>query len=96
MSASDRVNYLNVPGSGEIMTPDFLFVVALHDQFSDRVQALRAERLAVSAAATREGRQPAHLAPSPATTTDWQVPEVPEELMQPGIEISGPVAMTST
>ena len=48
----------------------------------------------MSAAAVREGRQPAHLPPSPATTTDWQVPPVPEELKQPGIEISGPVALT--
>ncbi|MDP6821895.1 MAG: hypothetical protein QF554_01195 [Dehalococcoidia bacterium] len=96
MSASDRVKYPNVPGSGEIMTPDFLeYVVALHDEFNDRVLALRAERLAVSAAAVREGRQPGHLAPGPATTTDWQVPPVPEELKQPGIEISGPVSMTS-
>ncbi len=96
MSASDRTNYPNVPGSGEILTPEFLeYLVALHDQFNDRVQMLRAERLNVSHAAIRDGRQPAHLAPSPATTTDWQVPPVPEELRQPGIEISGPVAMTS-
>ena len=45
MSASDRVNFPNVPGSAEILTPEFLeYVVALHDKFSDRVQALRAER----------------------------------------------------
>jgi malate synthase len=96
MSASDRINFKSVPRSGEILTPDFLnYVLSLHDRFNDRIQELRADRLAVSAAATGEGRQPAHLAPSPATTTNWQVPEVPEELRQPGIEISGPVAMTS-
>ena len=96
MSASNRVKYLNVQGSGEIMTPDFLdYLVALHDRLIGRVHALRDERLAVSAAATRDGRQPSHLPPSFATTTDWQVPEVPEELKLPGIEISGPVSMTS-
>jgi malate synthase len=53
MSASDRVNYPNVPGSGEIFTPEFLeYVVALHDKFDDSVQELRADRLAVSQAAT--------------------------------------------
>ena len=40
MLASDRVNYSSVPGSGEILTPQFVeYLVALHDQFTDRVQA---------------------------------------------------------
>ncbi len=83
-------------GSGEIFTPEFLeYVVSLHDRFGDRVHALREERLVVSAAATRESRQPGHLPPGPATTTDWQVPPLPEELTRPGIEISGPAALTS-
>ena len=96
MTASDRVSYTDVPGSGEIFTPEFLeYVVSLHVRFNDRIHALREERLAVSIAATRENRQPGHLPPSPATTTGWQVPRLPEELTLPGIEISGPAAMTS-
>ncbi|MDA1256903.1 MAG: hypothetical protein O3C10_03550 [Chloroflexi bacterium] len=95
MAAIDRVNYPEVPGSGEIFTPEFLdYLVSLHDRFGERIHALREQRLAVSAAAVRDGRQPGHLPPSPATTTEWQVPPVPEELTRPGIEISGPAAVT--
>ncbi|MBT3943530.1 MAG: hypothetical protein HOE75_00580 [Chloroflexi bacterium] len=95
MTANGRIRFSEVPGSDEILTPEFLvYVGELHDRFNDRIRALREERLSVSASAVREGKQPAHLPPSPATTTDWQVPPVPEELMQPGIEISGPVSIT--
>lgn len=96
MAGTNRISFLNVQGSDEILTPEFLdYVVELHDRFNDRIHALREERLAVSAAAVLDGKQPNHLPPSTATTTDWQVPTVPEELRQPGIEISGPAAMTS-
>ena len=42
-----------------------------------------------------QGAQPTHLPPSEATTGDWQVAPVPEELKKPGIEISGPASLTS-
>ncbi len=46
-------------------------------------------------AAVRRGAQPSHLSASEATTTDWSVPDMPSELWNPGIEISGPAHMTS-
>ena len=46
-------------------------------------------------AAVHRGVQPGHLAPSTATTSDWSVPDMPAELWNPGIEISGPAHMTS-
>ena len=46
-------------------------------------------------AAVHRGVQPGHLPPSVATTTDWSVPDMPDELWNPGIEISGPAHMTS-
>jgi malate synthase len=41
------------------------------------------------------GVLPAHPPPSAATTGDWTVPPVPEDLRRPGIEISGPCSITS-
>src|SRR5205809_7951426 len=41
------------------------------------------------------GRGPAPLLPSEATTGTWKVPPVPDELKQPGIEISAPCSITS-
>jgi malate synthase len=41
------------------------------------------------------GRRPVPLPPSEATTGDWKVPPVPDELRKPGIEISGPCSITS-
>ena len=38
---------------------------------------------------------PAPLPPSAATSGDWQVPPVPDDLRKPGIEISGPCSITS-
>lgn len=44
--------------------------------------------------AWRQGILPHALPPSKATTTDWKVPPLPDELKQPGIEVSGPVSVT--
>src|SRR5262249_39056085 len=41
------------------------------------------------------GTLPGPPPPSPATTGDWKVPPVPDDLKRPGIEISGPCSITS-
>src|SRR5207253_1569469 len=45
--------------------------------------------------ALSEHVMPGHPPPSAATTGDWRVPPVPDELRKPGIEISGPCSITS-
>src|SRR6059036_1313980 len=93
--SADRVSYPPVDGAGELFTPAFLdYLVRLHDEFTPRVQALRAARAAVLQRALQHGILPA-LAPSPVTTGSWRVPPVPADLSRPGIEISGPCSITS-
>jgi len=93
--SADRVSYPPVDGAAELFTPAFLdYLVRLHDEFTPRVQALRAARAAVLQRALQHGILPA-LAPSPVTTGSWRVPPVPADLRRPGIEISGPCSITS-
>ena len=40
------------------------------------------------------GSCPAHLPVSEINTGTWQVPPVPDDLLKPGIEISGPASIT--
>jgi malate synthase len=56
---------------------------------------LRAKRDERLVRALKQGRLPAPLPASAATTTDWKVPPVPKDLATPGIEISGPCSITS-
>jgi len=95
-AVSNRVNYTDVDGAAEVLTPEFLeYLVALHDEFVDRVYELRAKRAGVLRKAIEQGIMPRHLATSDINTTDWRVPPVPEDLMRPGIEITGPASITS-
>lgn len=93
---SSRIQCAPIPGAGELMIPDFQdYLLALHDQFAGRVREIREKRTQVVKRALHDGVGPAHLPPSDATTGDWSVPEVPAELREPGIEISGPASITS-
>ncbi len=93
---SSRIQCAPIPGADELMVPEFQdYLLALHDQFSGRVGELRDKRSRVVNRALHEGVGPAHLPPSEATTGDWSVPEVPADLREPGIEISGPASITS-
>ena len=58
------------------------------------MHALRRKRAEVLERALKQGVLPGFLPPSEATTGDWQVPPVPDELRTPGIEISGPASVT--
>ena len=96
MADADRVQANIGSDWSDILTDEVKELVAsLQDEFSERIAGLREARLDMIAAATQRGIQPGHLAPSDATTTEWSVPDMPDELWNPGIEISGPAHMTS-
>jgi malate synthase len=95
MTPTSRVQFEPVEGADRLFTPAFNeCLAALHDRLQARAQALRAARARILADA-HAGRRPAPLPPSEATTGDWKVPPVPDELRKPGIEISGPCSITS-
>jgi malate synthase len=95
MTPTSRVRFEPVEGADRLFTPAFNeLLAALHDGLHTRALALRAERARMLADA-HAGRLPAPLPPSSATSGDWKVPPVPDELKKPGIEISGPCSITS-
>ncbi len=96
MADADRVQF-NAQGDWDDILTDELkgLVASLQDEFGERIAGLREARIDMIDAAVKRGVQPGHLAPSTATTTDWSVPDMPDELWNPGIEISGPAHMTS-
>jgi len=95
MTPISRVRFEPVEGADRLFTPAFNELLAtLHDRLHARALALRAERSRMLADA-HAGRLPAPLPPSSATSGDWKVPPVPDELKKPGIEISGPCSITS-
>jgi malate synthase len=68
--------------------------VRLHDELTPRIHVLRAKRAEMLKAAHEQGIMPTHLPVSEINTGDWKVPPVPADLLQPGIEISGPASIT--
>ena len=70
------------------------FLEGLHDAFGGRVHDLRHHRSAQLRSALG-GTALEAPAPCSAVTDAWRVPELPEALCRPGIEISGPVSITS-
>jgi malate synthase len=95
MTPTSRVRFEPIEGADRLFTPAFNeFLAALHDRLHARALTLRADRARLLADA-HAGRRPAPLPPSEATTGDWKVPTVPDELKKPGIEISGPCSITA-
>ena len=95
-SATTRVRFAPVEGAAQLFTADFCeYLCKLHDDFTPRVHALRRQRDAVLKRALEQGTLPGPQPASAATTGDWKVPPVPEDLRRPGIEISGPCSITS-
>jgi malate synthase len=89
-----RVRFAPVEGAAKLFTPEFNdLLAALHDRLGARIPELLATRAAMLKRA-HEGALPGPRPPSPATTGDWRVPPVPDELRKPGIEISGPCSIT--
>ena len=96
MSAESRVQYADVPGAEELFTPDFLeFIVEACDRFKPAIEDIRQKREAMIERAIRDGALPTFPPESEANSGDWTVPDLPEELTRPGIEISGPVSITN-
>src|SRR5437879_5826564 len=95
MTPTSRVRFEPAEGAERLFTPAFNeFLAALHDRLNARALKLRADRARLLADA-HAGRRPAPLPPSEATTGDWKVPPVPDELKKTGIENSGPCSITS-
>ena len=95
LMASERTNHVAVNHSAEFLTPLFLeYLVHLHDKFMPRIQSARQKRLESVDLAVNHGVMPSPLPKSYINTTDWSVPTVPEDLLRPGIEISGPASVT--
>jgi len=95
VSTKSRVSFTGVEGAEDLLTPAFLdYVVEAYDRFADRVQEVRVKREALLRKALDEGVMPTFL-PDTRSGDEWQVPEVPDDLRQPGIEISGPVSITN-
>ena len=92
---SERLSYSHVKGARELFTPSFVkYLVDLHDRFNDAIRELRVKRAEVLDKALKRTAMPTHLPLSEINTGDWKVPLVPEDLKQPGIEISGPACIT--
>ncbi len=95
-AAMDRVHFAPVEGAVELFTPEFMeYLVYLHDHFTPRIHTLRVKRAEMLEKALHRGILPTHPPITPINTGEWQVPPVPEDLKQPGIEISGPASITS-
>jgi malate synthase len=96
MSSYSRIQHLDVPGSSEILTPDFLeFIAGLDDTFRGQIVMVRTARAERLHQALRNNTPPASLPRSEATIQSWQVPALPAPLTLPGIEISGPASIAS-
>jgi malate synthase len=90
------VKFAPVEGAATLFTPAFSdYLTRLHDQLDARARELRARRLTVLERALKQHTPPSHPPTSEANTGTWRVPSVPEDLKQPGIEISGPCSITS-
>jgi malate synthase len=95
MLATPRVRFAQVSGAAELFTPAFIeYLVRLHDEFTPRIHGLRVRRTEMLKAAHEQGIMPTHLPVSEINTGNWRVPPVPEDLLKPGIEISGPASIT--
>jgi malate synthase len=95
MLATSRLRFAQVSGAAELFTPAFIeYLVRLHDEFTPRIHGLRARRTEMLKAAHEQGIMPTHLPVSEINTGNWRVPPVPEDLLKPGIEISGPASIT--
>lgn len=94
-SESSRFQYTPVAGAERLFTAEFVtLLLHLHDTFTPRIHELRARRAEVLRKAHQEGVLPTYLPVSDINTGDWKVPAVPEDLLKPGIEISGPASLT--
>ncbi len=94
--AMSRLHFAPVEGADKLFTPAFGdYLVRLHDRFTPPIRVLRDRRAEMLTRALNHGVMPTHPPASEANTGDWRVPPVPDDLLKPGIEISGPASITS-
>src|SRR5437773_7005534 len=83
-----RVRFAPAEGAARLFTSTFCeYLARLHDTLGARARELRARRDEGLRRALRDHVMPGDPPPSAATTGDWRVPPVPDELRKPGIEI---------
>ncbi len=96
MADSNRVQYKASGEWDDVLNDEAKSLIAgLQSEFAERVAGVREARLSMVDGAVNRGIQPGHLPSSAATSEPWVVPDMPDELRNPGIEISGPAHMTS-
>ncbi len=96
MPASDRISFAPVEGADELFTPEFLeYVADAYDRFAPAVRDIRAKRAAMLQRALEDRELPTFPPKSDVNSGDWKAPPLPDDLLRPGIEISGPVSITN-
>ncbi|PYM28202.1 MAG: hypothetical protein DMD78_00535 [Candidatus Rokuibacteriota bacterium] len=91
-----RFRYEAVEGAPALFTDTFVeYLLALHDRVTPQIASLLGRRAEAVRRAVTQGVLPGHPARSAASGGEWKVPAVPEDLLRPGIEISGPCSITS-
>ena len=91
-----RLWFPNIEGTEVLFTEEFQeYLLSLHDLLSDRILEARKERIRTVESVHQNGVEVLELPVSEINTTDWQVDTVPDDLQQPGIEISGPAGIAS-
>ncbi len=85
----------DLPFALDLLSDDFLSLLeGLQGELGPRVRAVREARGARLRAALKDRKRPVPLPPSEASRSAWRVPALPALLEQPGVEISGPAAVT--
>ena len=93
--ASARIVHAQVEGASEVLTPEFIeYLAFMHDKFAPRISGLLTKRAEMLEQALKHNTMPAHPLVTEINTGEWAVPAVPDELKEPGIEISGPASIT--
>src|SRR5262245_66197628 len=84
-SAADRVRVAPVEGADTLFTPAFCeYLVRMHDAFTPRAHALRAERDRVLRRALEQGIMPGPVAERGRPPGDWKAPPGPADPGRPG------------
>jgi malate synthase len=85
-----QVNGTDVPGSSRVITPEALeFVAALHQRFASALHDILQEREATQKSID-SGILPDFPTDAGIRTSEWAVAEVPDDLLDRRVEITGP------
>ena len=91
----NRVTFNSKPEFTGLINETFVkLITGLHDAFHDRILGIREERINSVNNALNGSRDFRVLKSSNISDSDWEIPDFPDELKTPGIEISGPAHVT--